>query len=282
MYTDRLPKEKSVLMEIKEAARNNVYGLEVSPIHPLKDQNLTIYDKLLFSQITDKRLSDIQVLYPDRFEEMLEKIAIWETQGIVTLKPVEKSVPTEENLTLINRFALTFPTRMTIALLKILYSKKKMRTVPFDSYMAMKNSGAAFCRIFTPTEEARSHLNEVETFFHDLATRKTALEYVKAFGQNPQVKLDPKHIPKFCSLTLYQAYGLIPKVNPKTESTFEITLKDCLFCQGITSPEPVCNMISTSLTGVLSVIYKERFTCNEVECKAMGSEVCRFILKKYG
>ncbi len=202
---------------------------------------------------------------------------------MVTLKPVEKIVPPRESLKLVNRFALYFPTKIAMALLKIVYSKKKMRTVPFDSYMAMKKSADAFCRILVPaSEEARNHLNEIQAFFHDLATRTTALEYVKAFGQSPEVKLDPKHIPKFCSLTLYQAYRLVPKISLKAEGVFEIVLEDCLFCKGMTSTEPMCGMISTTLTGVLSVIYKERFACSEVECIAVGGKVCKFVLKKMG
>lgn len=288
-YTDQLPKKDAeALGAVKQFIIDNMNSLKISsrlPPYTLESRNATLYDKLLFSQIMGKNLSEVLVLFPDRFEEILEKLAIWKVDGIATLDPAEKTVlkpESEKRPSLKNRVALALPTKVALAFLKTLYRKKKMRVVPLDSYMAIKKSADAFCQILMPNnKEATNHFDEIESFFHDLATRITALEYMKMFEETSQVKLDPGNIPKFCSITLYQAYGLTPKIEATEENIFEITLDNCIFCKGITSSEPVCNMVSTSLTGVLSVIYKGKFSCHEVECKAMGNENCKFILKRH-
>ena len=49
----------------------------------------------------------------------------------------------------------------------------------------------------------------------------------------------------------------------------------------IKSDKPVCHIIAGTLTGGLSVAFKEKILCEEVMCKAMGHEACVFLVKKF-
>ncbi len=280
-FSEYLPKKDDNIKQVVETVKNNIYGLKVSLNNSLNAENSILYDKLLLSQLIDMRLSDIQSIYPERFEEIIEKIAIWTTKGMITLEPIETvETPKKKSLSLINRLALLIPTRLAITFLKIL-APKKIRTVPLDSYIALKKSTDALCAFLSNSNEnTHNHVKRTQAFFHDFATRITVIEHQKAFGQTCQMTLDPKYIPKFSSLAIYQAYRMVAQITKKTENSFEIVLPNCIFCMGMESTEPMCDMVSTTLVGLLSVLYKKKFVCREIECKAMNNKNCKFLLEK--
>ena len=279
IFTDRLP-ETGTLKKTIEYIRKNINNLKISPNPSPEYEHLSFHDKLLLSQLAGMHLLDIQMLFPDRLDEIIRKIAYWNINGVINLEKDEKIVPATNHLRLINRIALAMPTSIATLLLRLISLKSGIRFVPFDTYMGMKEAAETFCRILFPHDEEKyKNLYDVQSFFPELVARKTALEHVKKFRQHPTLQLDPKHIPKFCFITLYQAFRLKPKIRRLNENVYELILENCPFCRDIKSTKPVCDLVSTTLTGVLPVLYKERFTCYEVECKAMGHKACKFILK---
>ncbi len=58
-------------------------------------------------------------------------------------------------------------------------------------------------------------------------------------------------------------------------------MPDCFICNGIKSNNPVCHILEGTVTGSCGILFKKKFECNEIECKAMDADTCTFqILRK--
>jgi len=275
-FTDKLPRE------IEEAVRQKITYLK-SHMYSLKlymgrvpTQGLAPQEYLLLTQLNGMHLSEAQEIFPDRFNYILEKIARWNLQNVIRVEEAERlePKPMKERPSFRTRVALALPSRLTARLLG-----GGMRKVPMDGYLGLKKTLEALCELYMPTlKEPLEALPDMEEFSQEIAARITALERIKNNREDPRMKFDESHLPKFISLTIEAGFGLKPKIRRVSPSIFEIAITDCL-CSGIRSEKPVCRFIGGAVVGTCSVMLKRRLVCNEIKCKAMGESQCVFLLK---
>ncbi|MFQ6137431.1 MAG: hypothetical protein ACE5PM_09675, partial [Candidatus Hydrothermarchaeales archaeon] len=183
-YTDHIPREdEAEINRIKNYLMDNLHRLKI--VRRASSRRLKPYEYLYLSQIVDKRLDDIQTIFPERFDDVLESLARWKIKGLIALKEVEETdhKPIKKSLNLLTRTALSVPYLITSHLFSLRQSfrRKKIRTIPYDGYLSMKNSAEALAKIFLPAEKrVLEKLPAIESFFFEMAGRETALEYVKA------------------------------------------------------------------------------------------------------
>jgi hypothetical protein len=284
-FTDKAPTE-----DFEEVRRAKSYLMDnlgairiIKGSQSVEESDLPSQERLLFSHLIGRRLDEVQTMFPDRFDEILETISRWRIRRLVSVTLEEKrELPPLKPLSKRSKLALKIPVPLAILLLRLqgTYGQKRVRTVPFDSYIAIKNSAEALVHMFMPSNsELAKQLPDIETFFQEVMGRMTALEHVAALGEDPRVKPDMKYVPQFVSLTLFAGYGLRAKVKRVKPDQFEITVPDCFICRGVKSDHPYCMLISGPLQGVISVAFKESFICQEIKCRAMGDRDCTFLLR---
>jgi len=275
-FTDTLPRDLEEQVEQKIAyLRENIQSLTLRMVST-PSQGLTPHDYLLLTQIDGMHLDDVQVMFPDKFDVILKKLARWNLQGVIYLEKVEKRglVHVKDRFSLLTKIALSLPTSIAVP---ILY--RKPRRVPTESYIALRRGIETICDLFMPTQGGAQVLPSVEEFAQEIATRITAIERIKAAGEDPRIKFDMKYLPTIVSLTLQISFGLKPVVRVKPQGAYEIRLAACSLCKGVKSDSPICHMITAMLIGACAVPFKRSFTCNEVQCKAMGDDACVFIVR---
>ncbi len=67
--------------------------------------------------------------------------------------------------------------------------------------------------------------------------------------------------------------------DPKHPETVKVIIKNNPICQGITSKNPVCHIISGTLSRIKEESTGEKFHVKEVNCAAKGDDSCIFIIK---
>jgi predicted hydrocarbon binding protein len=277
-FTNKLPREMEENIREKMAyLKQHLYNAKlVAGLNPIS--KLTPHDYILLTQIYNMRLDDIQTMFPDKFDEIIEKIAKWDLEGSVKIEEVEKRNPrTIQKEGIATRIALALPDTVTIGLLH----RQRVHSLPIEAYIGLKKSIEAIYTIYLPTrKEPLEALPKLEEFIQEIAARITALERTVIAGEPTSIKLDEKHVPKIISITLRSGFGLKSRILKRAPGVFEINLKDCFLCGGIKSDVPVCHLASASVAGVCSVLFKSKFVCNEIKCKAMEQPGCIFLLKK--
>ncbi|MEM3737187.1 MAG: V4R domain-containing protein [Candidatus Bathyarchaeia archaeon] len=234
-------------------------------------------DCLLLTQLSNMTLNDIEVIFPDKFEEIIDKIAEWSVNGFIETEELKKSRNKPiKNLGFGSRAALALPNWLATKFLG-----KHPRKVPLESLLGSRKTIEAILQTYLPDiKEPVDCLVAAEKFFHEIAGRITAAERVRAVGEDPRAKFDIGYLPKIASLTLWMGFGLGCKVEKQREGVYEVKVKDCFACEGASATEkPVCYIISGTLAGALSQAFKERVECEEVKCKALGDQECSFIVR---
>jgi predicted hydrocarbon binding protein len=74
---------------------------------------------------------------------------------------------------------------------------------------------------------------------------------------------------------------LKPRISKMSEDLFKIELRGCFICSGVKSENPACQLLIGTFVGCCSVVFKERFSCKEVQCKASGDKSCVFFLRRH-
>jgi len=278
-FTDILPKEtpEEIRMRRDYILENlSLLRIRRSGVEPA---GLAVTDRWLFSQLSDMHLQDVATLFPDRLEEIAEKLALWSLRGYISL---EKGEAAEEipglsgRLSLKSRIGLAVPTPLALSLLT-----EQPKSIPLDVYNALRRSVAAFAREAPSSMmELDRSLGELEKSFQDFAARVTAVKKLIRNKESPRLKFDLKYLPKLLSITLFYGYRLKPKFKRISGDVYEMALPDCFICLGVKADHPICHILEGTVTGACGVLLKERFECHEVQCKAMGGEACIFRIER--
>jgi hypothetical protein len=116
-----------------------------------------------------------------------------------------------------------------------------------------------------------------------MAGKITSIDHIKKAGEDPQtLKLDISYLPKMVTLSLFYGWGLKPKIerDKNVADTYFVYVDKCFLCKGVSSKKPVCRILSSIIVGMCSIVFKERFSCEEIKCKAMGDNSCVFLLRR--
>ncbi len=279
-FTDHIPRGSKTEIEAeKNLLKQNLHAQRiVSGKVPARFSNQ--YDYMLFSQLIGKRLSEIQLLFPEIFEELLEKLVRWNIEDYITYEKInaDEIKPVKTKISPLTRLALFMPTGISVRLLKY----TPVHKVPVSVYLALREASQAISSsiVSGPPLPTKINTTELENFYQEVVARVAAVRDIKGVSEDPRSRLDLKYISKIVSLTLAAGYTLSSGVKKKTENVFEIKIKDCFMCKERTAKKPICDALASTLTGVCKVVFKENFSCEETECKAMGNKECVFLLKK--
>ncbi|MEM3521812.1 MAG: hypothetical protein QXD78_02055, partial [Candidatus Bathyarchaeia archaeon] len=242
-FLETLPKEEELIINEKiNYLKKNLYSLKIS-MGSKELHDLPIQEYLLASQLIEKRLWDIELLFPDIFDQLLKKIAIWNIEGFIKLDVVEERKPRlKEKLNLLTRIALSLPSPFLS--LALLYKLKFPRAVPVDCYLALKKAAESFVQIIIKRSKDYIHIGldfaEVEKFFQNMAGRVASIEHIKKVKEDPANKLELSDLPKLISITLLHGWGLNAKVKKESENVYTIDIKECYLCKDTESKKPVC------------------------------------------
>jgi hypothetical protein len=273
-FVEQLP------LEGEDAVRNRLKYLQenvnsIKIVESGRFESSNPYDQWLFSQVKGMKLMEINMLFPERFNEVLEKLAAWSVKGYVKFEFTQDQAPPppRDRIKLTTRMALAFPTPIALFFLR-----RRAHTIPIKVYHTLRRSVEAFMSTQLPGKDLKDELAEMELRFQEVTARLTAIEVYLEIGEDPRTKLDLKYLPKIISLTMYYGYGLKPRVAKITDYEYEVSFADCFIC-GEAAGRPACQLLAGTIVGGCSIVFKEQFTCNEVECKASGGEACVFRLR---
>jgi hypothetical protein len=224
------------------------------------------------------------MLFYDRFDEVLEKIARWHIMGYIRVVKGDKKFAEEKSFHIgkelgwKTKLALRLPLKVTLRLLR----SREFHKVPLDVYAAEKRALFEFLKIFfgDRTElniESLDSILEMEERFHEMVGRIKALKDIQHL-ENGGVFVDMKYLPKIIKMVLHAGYKLDCDIDEVSPNTFLIEVDDCFFCEGIESIKPICRAISGALTGACSITFKRKVYCKEIKCKALGDKSCVFEL----
>ncbi|MEM3624881.1 MAG: V4R domain-containing protein [Nitrososphaerales archaeon] len=285
-YRDRLPIITfDEIMSRVESYKRDIQFLRVERGATLPT-SLPVYDYWLLSQIEGKDMFYIKILFYERFDEILEKIAKWHILGYIrVVKKAEKLIDERKfnigkPISWKTKIALNLPLGFT----KWFLSRDRIRAVPVDVYSAEKRAIFEFLKIFfgESTElgiESLDNLLSLEEGFHEVVGRSTAAERIRKLGEDVTKSIDIKYLPKIVKTTLYIGYKLDCNVKEVSPDLFLVTVYDCFLCEGVRSIRPICRSINGALVGACSITFKKMVSCKEIKCKALGDENCVFELK---
>jgi len=274
-FTDRIPIEES------EEIRRRVDYLKENPnsivlrAKEFSPREMSTYENWLLSQVEGKRLSEVQLLFPDVFGELVEALARLNIRNVIGFqKSEEAQIAAPKALRLTTRLSLMFPTWLASRLLF-----RKGRYVTMDAFMALRSAIEAFVK-HTPAAQAE-RMEELERYYLELSSRTTAVERIARNKEDPRVKFDLKYFDKIVSLTLRAGFNVNPRIYRIPGEMYEINVKNCPICRDQKSAEPMCHLISGAIRGVCGVTFKRRFSCEETKCIASGDEACVFVAKAF-
>jgi len=279
-FTDRLPlDEEDAIKGRIDYLNENFHSTRIVRDEVCAStEGLGPYDKWLLLQLVGWRLEDVTTYFPERLVDTLRRLAEWNLKGLVRFEPVEVHTPPSlrKRLRLKTELALSLPVRLSLGILR-----RRQHTIPIQVYNALRRSVQAFTSEKFGEEDLRKELADFETFFQDVTARTAAIEAFNELGEDIRINIDLDYLPKLLSMAIYYGYGLKPNISKVSEGFFKIELRDCFVCEGSKSEEPFCNLLVGTMVGCCSVVFKKRFSCNEVECKASGEKSCIFHLKAY-
>ncbi len=277
-FTDKLPITRGEKIEQeKHYMLENIGRLRIL-LKDVEPKALTPSEYLLLTQLHNMPLMEIKMLFPESFDEILSRIAKWVVDGIIELQEESKDIISEGNVrppTKRIKIALKLPTGLFIRLVK------RPRKVPIESLLGLRKTIETILQVYLPKEEEPLQaLKLCEKLVHELSARRTAIVHTLSLGEDPKARLDLNYLPKIISLTLMSGFGLTCETSKVAEDVWEVKVKNCFICENIKSNKPECHIISGTISGVLPIIFKERFLCDEVRCKAMGHPACVFMIRK--
>ncbi|MCX8175782.1 MAG: hypothetical protein N3E48_00935 [Candidatus Bathyarchaeota archaeon] len=278
-FTDKLPPTESDRIEQeKQYMLENIRRLRIV-LRNLDPKVLTPSEYLIATQLHNMPLMEVKIIFPESFDEMLNRIARWVVEGIVGLLEESEDIVREEKVhppTKRIKIALKLPTWLFLKFVK------KPHTVPLESLLSLRKIIETTFQVYLPKEgEPLQALKLCERLSHELSARRTAVSHALSLGEDPRGKLDLNYLPKIVSLTLRSGFGLrMCETSIIVKNVWRVKVKDCFVCEGVKSSEPMCHIVSGTINGVLPVMFKESFSCEEVECKAMGHPACVFIVRR--
>lgn len=243
----------------------------------------SVYDYWMLSQVHNHNLSEIKELFPEDFDYILQKIAVWQIADVVRVVQT-KEIPTKNRLSSSGvsrrtKFALSLPLSLSSFLLRFRVGKTNM--IPMDAFMSNSKAALAFIDMLLTkfdanNEEYMERLLEMQKRFSELGTRETAIKRTREMGENASLALDIKYFSKILALTFISGYGSKPIIRQISDEEFELTLKDCWVCVDINQTKPICSSIEGTIEGLCGSIFKKHSKCTEIECKAIGDHACVF------
>jgi len=278
-FTDTLPREEEPAIRNRiEYLRMNLYSTKIirGDTYP-ESEELSLYVRWLLSQLIGWRLQEVARYFPEEIDEILRRLALWNLKDFVRFEVVspQKPPPPKRHLHFRTRFALSLPTKFSLQFLR-----RRQHTIPISVYDALRRSVQAFISDHLREEDLKKELAEFETYFQDMTARSAAVETFNKLGEDLRYDFALKYVPKILSLAIYYGYGVKPRISRLSEDLFSIEVPDCFICSDVKSEVPVCQLLIGTIVGCCSVIFKERFSCNEVQCKASGDRSCVFHLRK--
>ncbi len=248
------------------------------------DSQMSVYEYWMMSQIQGKVLSEIQDLFPEEFDEVLQKIASWQINDLIRV--VQTTPPRMENnrrrkVSLRTNLSLSLPTWLTSKMLRLMTGRP--RTVPLDAFIFNRKATLAFidmllARLDLKDTDYTERLLEMQKRFYEVGSRETGLKHTKLLGENTALKMDIKNLPKILELTFISTYNSKPEITKVSEKEYILTFRDCYECNDVKYTKPVCSPIEGIVEGICGVIFKTRVRCRETECRAVGDQACVFVL----
>ncbi|MEM1665818.1 MAG: 4-vinyl reductase [Nitrososphaerota archaeon] len=284
--TDRLIQLSPELVDERiRYYERNLTGLKLKISHKELTKPLTEY-LWFFSHFDDKTLLNIKLLFPESFNDLLKKIAVWELQGYLRVVEVEEKPI--KNIKQIKKEQISFKTKLALNMPSWLFFRilgiKEGARIPGSIYNRERKLMFEFLKnMFGYTEaeykEAIEKFLKIKEEFHQIIGRQRALEAIQEIGENPLIKLDMKYVSKIMKLTLYFGFRLKCDVETVNNNVFRVRVPDCFLCKDTSSEIPICSAITGALSGAASVIFKEPAYAKEIKCKATGHDECVFELK---
>jgi predicted hydrocarbon binding protein len=250
------------------------------------DTQMSVYEYWMISQIREKSLSELKEIFPEDFDEILQKIASWQVADVVRVvqspKPWKPSYTTKTQVSRRTSLALSLPVWLTSRLLRFMTGRP--RTIPLDAFLYNRKATLAFidmllARLDLQDSDYTERLLEMQKRFYEVGSRETALKHTKAIGENVSLNMDLKHLPKLLELTLISSYNSKPEIRKLSEKEYMLTFRECYECDGVKYSKPACSPIEGIVEGICGVIFKVRARCHEIECKALGDDACLFRLE---
>jgi hypothetical protein len=247
-------------------------------------ENLSFDDYLLLTGMNGRRISQIRQLYPDRWDEIVGKLANWVMSGLVKLERVkpEPSPAVRTGLKVKNRLLLSLPTSMALSLIKLAkgFIGSRVRTVPLDAHIAVLNAMKNVVDFtFGDKPDLKADVQRSTKFFGELSARETALQYVKLLEGTSFTVFNPKHLPKIVALTLKTGWDIDIAIREANSDSYIFEVVDCHLCEGVKSDTPFCDkFISSVVVGAVAICYHRKSECYEFMCRAMGADKCAFQL----
>ncbi|MGP3667908.1 MAG: V4R domain-containing protein [Candidatus Bathyarchaeota archaeon] len=278
-FIDKLPiTESDKIEQEKHYMLENIKRLRIV-LRKLDPKLFTPSEYLIATQLHTMPLMEVKMLFPESFDEILNRIARWVVEGIVELQEESEDIIREEKIhppTKRIKIALKLPNWLFLKFVK------KPHKVPLESLLSLRKIIETTLQIYLPKEEEPLQaLKFCEKLSHELSARRTAISHALSLGEDPRGKLNLSYLPKIVSLTLASGFGFrMCETSRIAENVWKVKVKDCFICEDVKSSEPVCHIVSGTINGVLPVMFKESFSCEEVECKAMGHPVCAFIVRR--
>lgn len=285
-YRDRLPVITfDEIIHRVEGYKKYLPYLRIEPGAELP-MGLPTYDYWLLSQLKGKDMFYIKILFHERFDDILKRIAKWHILGYIRVVKKSEKLVDERKFNIgkpvswKTKLALNLPLGFT----KRFVSRDRIRAVPADVYVAEKKATFDFLKIFFGEStdlgiESLENLLSLEEGFHEVVGRSTAEERIRKLGEDVTRSIDLKYLPKIIKITIHVGYKLDCNVKEVSPDLFLVTVYDCFLCEGMKSIIPVCRSINGALTGACSLTFKKMISCREIKCKALGDENCVFELK---
>jgi len=289
-FTDHLPKQSGVEVEERiRYLRSNLTNLRISA-GEADTTRLDQYEYWLVSQLVGKRVADLQLLFPDRFEQMLRLLAKMSlsdylriqhsTGDELQLNPSrDESIrittpesPPKPGLSLRSKLAMILPMRLSLWMLQ-----RSGHYMTADTYYSYKKSVESFLAYVMGQEMLTEKLEDVEKLFQEITARHISLERILRNKEDPRIAFDLKYLPRCIVLTLYAGFHRTARVKREGDR-FRVTIRDCPVCAHQTRDKPTCGIIAATIVGMCGVCFKQEFSCHEVSCAAMGQPNCEFLV----
>ncbi len=287
-FTDKLPRvSPEEIASRVEGYRREIERLVVRRGYKTHT-DLPIADYALYSQIENVDLMTLSVTFPERFDEILKKIAKWHIDGLVTLERVEEPVLDVTRLNLgkpisvRSRLMLTLPRIFRRLLVRLRIGE--IRKMPVDMYTASKKASVLILSQLLGENEPKltqsiRQMNELEKRVSEAAAREAGFMQLQRLGEDVTARLDAKYVATVIELTLFRAFGLGTKITQASKKEYTFSIENCFICERIKAGKPVCTLIEGTVEGIVGIVFKTRGVCEEVRCKALNDDECAFRLR---
>lgn len=287
-FTDKLPKiSPEEIKSRMDGFRKELQLLRIRRGYK-PPTGLSVTDYALYSALENRDLLSISVAFPDKFEEVLRKIAKWHIEGLVSIEKLDQPVLEVGKLNVGKK--ISFKTKLGLrvppGLASLLFRTRTggVRKMPVDLYLASRRASILLMSLQLEENEPRltqsiRQMLELEKRLGEAAARDTVVGQVQMMGEDVTASVDQKFIPTVMRLMFGAAYGLSSEITKKSEKEYLITVKDCFICQDIKYSRPACALIEGNIEGVAAMMIKKKVTCEEIACKTLNDPECVFRLR---